>query len=153
MIAVRTAVRYRRYRRIGHAHHRGTEDRAGIAGRWAAPALAELLAAKFEATAVVTRDAAFRDFQAEMKAFRADVTAEFNAFRADVTAEFKAFRADVTAEFKDLRADVDLRFAKMEARIAEARASQETSMRVLMAALIAALGVAVAIIKLFPNFH
>ncbi len=86
----------------------------------AAPALAELLATKFEATAVVTRDSAFRDFQAEVRA---------------------------------LRADIDVRFAKMEAQNSELRASMETSLRVFMAAMIAALGLAVAIIKLFPNWH
>jgi hypothetical protein len=97
----------------------------------AAPALAELLAAKFEATAVVTRDASFRDFQAEVR----------------------ALRADIDVRFAKMEALVDLRFAKMETFIAEARASQETSMRVFMAAMIAALGVSVAIIKLFPNWH
>jgi hypothetical protein len=97
----------------------------------AAPALAELLAAKLEGVAVATRDAAFRD----------------------ILVEIKALRGDMNAEFKSVRADMDLRFAKMETLIAESRASQETSMRVFMAAMIAALGVAVAIIKLFPNWH
>jgi hypothetical protein len=86
----------------------------------AAPALAELLAAKLETTAAATRDASFRDFQSEVKA---------------------------------LRGDIDVRFTKMEAQNSELRASLETSMGVFMAGMIAVIGVAVAIIKLFPNWH
>jgi len=133
----------------------------------AAPALAELLAAKLEGVAVATRDAAFRDILVEIKALRGDMNAEFKSVRADMAAEFKALRADMNAEFKALRADIDLRFARVDvrfaethariaeadARSAETRAALETSMRVWMAAMIAALGVAVAIIKLFPNWY
>ena len=113
----------------------------------AAPALAELLAAKFEAAAVAGRDAAFRDVLVELKGMRTDFSGEFKAFRADITAELKGFQADVDLRF----AQMETRIAQVETRIAESRASQETSMRVLMAALIAAIGVGVAIIKLLPN--
>ena len=90
----------------------------------AAPALAELLAAKLEGVAVATRDAAFRD----------------------ILVEIKALRGDMNAELKALRSDMDVRFAEMKAGF-------ETSLRIWMAAWIAALGVAVANIKLFPNWH
>jgi len=100
----------------------------------AAPALAELLAAKLEATAAAARDSAFRDFLAEMKSLRADIDVRF---------------AQVDVRFAETRAQI----VEMKAQNAETRAALETSMRVWMAAWIAALGVAVAIIKLFPNWH
>ncbi len=108
----------------------------------AAPALAELLAAKLETTAAATRDASFRDFLAEMK-----------AMRADMDLRFTKVETIMDQRFTKVESLVDLRFAKMEAQNSELRASLETSMRVSMAAMIAVIGGAVAIIKLFPNWH
>ncbi len=104
----------------------------------AAPALAELLAAKLEVTAAATRDATFRDFLAEMKTLHTNMDLRFANMRTEMDLRF---------------ANMDVRFAKLETLIAESKASHEASMRGFMAAMIAALGVAVAIIKLFPNLH
>jgi hypothetical protein len=60
---------------------------------------------------------------------------------------------DFQVELKALRAENGLQFAKLETSIAEVKASQERSLRMFMAAVLGALGVAVAIIKLFPNLH
>jgi phage host-nuclease inhibitor protein Gam len=163
----------------------------------ASPALAEVLAAKFEAVAVATRDAAFRDILVELKALRTDISGdmmtlrtdisgevktlrmevagELKAIRTDVSGELKTMRTDVsgelktmrtevsgelktirtefTGELKELRAEIELRFAKMETLIAQSGERHERSLRMFMGMALTALGVAVAIIKLFPNAH
>jgi len=102
----------------------------------APPALAELLAQKLEAVAAASKESAFQDFQSEIKDLRAEINLQVAAFRAEIAI---------------FRAEIELRFAKLETLIAEAKASQEHSLRLFMGAVLAALGVAVAIIKLFPN--
>lgn len=152
----------------------------------ASPALAEVLAAKFEAVAVATRDAAFRDILVELKALRTDISGdmmtlrtdisgevktlrmevagELKAIRTDVSGELKTMRTEVsgelktirtefTGELKELRAEIELRFAKMETLIAQSGERHERSLRMFMGMALTALGVAVAIIKLFPNAH
>ena len=46
--------------------------------------VAELLAAKLEGTAQAARDTAFRDFLAEIRDLRADLTAQMSAHKAEM---------------------------------------------------------------------
>jgi hypothetical protein len=91
------------------------------------PAAAELLAEKFEETAKATQE----------------------NLRDSLRPEFAALRQ----EFASQRAELNGKFAQLEGKFGEQEAKFERSLRTVTGILIAVISLAVAIIKLFPNWH
>jgi hypothetical protein len=89
---------------------------------------AEVLAAKLEAAAQAT--------QQDLKDF--------------IRQEFAHFRQEVKVEFTQIRSDMDVKFAELRT---EMHATQKDLAFKLIATIVAAISLAVAIIKLFPGAH
>jgi len=125
---------------------------------------AEVLAAKLEISAQATQQG-LKDFiRQELSTRFAESDNKFSQFRQEVKAEFAQFRQEVKAEFAQVRAEMNTRFAEVNTRfaqtdvkIADLRTELHSSLRdqtlKLIAVLIAAISLAVAIIKIFPNAH
>jgi len=107
---------------------------------------AEVLAAKLEATAQAT--------QQDLKDF---IRQELGTRFAEADAKFAQFRQEVKAEFAQVRQEMKTAFAQTDVKLAELRtemhASQKDLAFKLIATLVAAISLAVAIIKLFPGVH
>jgi hypothetical protein len=72
--------------------------------------VAELLAAKLEATAQATRDSAFRDFRGEFRDFRGEINARFDALHAEISTSISGLRAEIASN----KADVEKSLRQMQ---------------------------------------
>jgi flagellar capping protein FliD len=94
------------------------------------------------------RAAGFTQQQAEVLAEKLEAASQ------STSQDLKGF---IRQELSALEARLDVRFAQMEARFAQMEARFERSLRLQLAAILTAFvgvtGLAVALIKLFPNAH
>ncbi|MBI4082734.1 MAG: hypothetical protein HY423_09000 [Candidatus Lambdaproteobacteria bacterium] len=99
-----------------------------------------LLAAKLESVAQATSE--------DLKAF-------MDRRFSEIDARFEHMEARFEARFERLEAHMETRFAQMDTRFAEQKADFEHSLRLhlatILSAFVAVVGLAVAIIKLFPG--
>ena len=97
--------------------------------------------------------------QAEVLAAKLEITAQATqqGLKDFIRQEFAQFRQEVKAELAQVRAEMNNRFAQTDVKFAEMRTELHSSLRdqtlKLLAVLIAAISLAVAIIKIFPNAH
>ncbi len=119
------------------------------------PAVAELLAEKFEETAQATHGSISELIRQEFAALRSELGIQF----AQIDGKFVQMEgkfAQIDGKFAQIDgkfAQIDGKFAQMEGKLGELEGKFERSMRMQLVAIIAVISLAVAIIKLFPNWH
>lgn len=102
------------------------------------PAAAELLAEKFEETAQATQGSISELIRQEFAALRGELGIKF----AQIDGKF----AQIDGRFAHLEGRMEGKFGELEGKF-------ERSMRMQLVAIIAIVSLAVAIIKLFRNWH
>ena len=106
-----------------------------------------LLAGKFEATAQATSQ--------DLKGFMvAENDKRFGAMAAEMDRRFSAMTAEMDRRFAEMERRFDAQAGEMDSRFAQMEARFERSLRlqlgVILSSLVGVVGVAVALIKLFP---
>jgi len=98
------------------------------------------------------RDAGFSQQQAEVLAAKLEATAQATGqdLKDFIRQELASFRQEMKAEFGQVRSEMDVKFAELRT---EMHATQKDLAFKLIATMIAAISLAVAIIKLFPGAH
>jgi predicted nuclease with TOPRIM domain len=106
-----------------------------------APAIAEVLAQKFEETAQATHES-LKDF----------IHQEFAALRADLNVRFAQLEGKIS-QVEGKVGQLEGKISQVEGKIGELEAKFERSLRTQLGIIIALVSLAVAIIKLFPNLY